>query len=791
MMNAIKLFLRSIKRSKASFIINLIGLSSGLACTFLIYLWVTDEMSVDKFHVKDNQLCEVMVWYQISGTQVTTPITPGPLAEALGKSIPDVAKSVAVLKSIRINTISSENKAFKANGIYTAKEFFDMFSFDVLQGNKEHLLPNESSIVISKDLALKLFGTTDNVVGKSLAFDQKEQFMVSAVVENVSAHSTIKFDFVLHHQLFERHTGIEFSWNESMASTYILMNDQSNIDQLNAQMLNWLEKEGEDIKKMKLFARKFSDGYLYGNYENGVQSGGRIEYVKIFTIIGIIILSIACINFISLSTAMASNRMKEVGMKKVLGAKRPLIIIQHLGESTILAFLSLFAALGLIALLLPAFNELADKHIALSWSIRIVVTFLVVTVLTGVLAGLYPAFYISRFEPGIILKDNLSNSLGGQWIRKGLVTTQFTVSVVLILLTLVLYSQFSLIQNRNLGYNKDGIVYFDMDGNVNEHREAFLSELKKKSGVQQASSIYALTTRSSFFGSDGSTGHLNWPGKDPNESINMNYRIVDYDMMELLGMEIKDGRSFSKEFSTQIREIIFNESAIKAMALKENPIGIEIELWQMKYKIIGIVKDFYFESIHAGKVKPMFLIQDPSRLNTVMVKVNTAGLDGTISGIEKFHNQFNPGYPFVYKFLDQDFQNLYATEKRISVLSHYFSGLAILISCLGLYGLTAFTVNKRKKEISTRKVLGASAFEITMLLYKDVSKLVLVSLIIGLPTGYFLANNWLEGFAERINLEPWFFIAAALLSITLMLIASGVQVVRALSINPAESLRTE
>jgi len=791
MLPNIKLYLRSIKRTKLTFAINLIGLSTGLACTFLICLWIRDEMSVDKFHANDDRLGQVMLWYQVAGSSVTSAVTPGPLAEDLPKSIAGVQKAAAVLNSIRINTLSVRDNAFKAKGIYASKDFFEIFSFEPQEGSKAQLLTNQSSIVITEAMALKLFGTTQNVVGKTVEFDKKEQFIVSGVLKEQPVKSTIEFDFALALPIFEKHTGIKLSWEEFMASTYVLMADKADIATINAQILKWLESAGQDTKLMRLFVRKFSEGYLHGNYENGVQTGGRIEYVKIFSVIGAIILLIACINFVSLSTAMASNRMKEVAIKKVMGSRRGPIIAQHLGESIMLSCISLLVALCMVLALLPSFNDLTDKQISLMPDLAMIGAFLGIALVTGVLAGLYPAFHISRFEPGIILRDNLAGSFGAQWIRKGLTVMQFAISVVFVLVTLVVYNQFSMIQNRNFGYDKDGIIYFDMDGKVIEHREAFLDDLRKLKGVQGASSIYALSTNSGFFGSDGSTGHLNWPGKNPEESISMNYRAVDYGMMELMKMQIKEGRTFSKAFRSTTGEIIFNETAIKLMNLKGNPVGTTVEVWKDKYTIIGIVKDFYFESINAGKVKPMFLIRDDSKVNTVMVKVSAGNLGGTLSGIESFHGRFNPGFPFVYKFLDQDFQKLYATERKISILSTYFAGLAILISCLGLYGLTAFTVAKRKREISTRIVWGASRVQILMLLYKDISKLILVGLLIGLPVGYALSSNWLDGFAEKIKLEPWFFILAGGMSFFFMVVAAGVQIRKAMKVNLAESLKTE
>jgi putative ABC transport system permease protein len=789
MKKAISSYLRGIKRSKISFIINLIGLSTGLACTFLIYLWVRDEMSIDKFHKNDELLYQVMINEEENGSVETSEIGPGVLADELVEGIPEIEKSVAVIDLQRVNTLSNKDKSFKAKGIYASKDFFELFSFNLLEGGSESVLSDQSNIVITKQLALNLFGTTENVIGSSIEFDKKEQFKIAGIADKIPAKSSIQFDFVLLLSVFNRHTGFDISWDESNATTYILINDKTEVADLNSKLQSWGESQGENLEDETLFVRQFSDGYLYGNYENGIQKGGRIDYLKIFSITGIIILLIACINFISLSTAVATNRMKEVGMKKILGAKRSSIIFQHLLESTFLAFLSLIVAFILVFLLLPSFNHIADKHIQLSLSIEILLAFFTIALLTGILAGLYPAFYISAFKPVMVLKGEIANTLGGGTIRKGLVITQFVISVILLMITLVVYNQFLMIQNKNLGYNKDAIIYFDMDGRMFNHREAFLSELRKQPGVRHASSIFSIT-KGGVFGAMGSTSHLSWPGKTPGEEITMATRRVDYGLIEVLALEMKEGRSFSEEFNDASPEIIFNEAAVKAMRL-ENPVGTTVEVWGLKPTIVGVVKDFYFESIQAGKVQPMFLIRDPDLFNTIIVKVNTSGLDRTIKSIEKFHSQFNPGFPFVYNFLDEDFQKLYSTEMKMSVLSRYFAGLAILISCLGLFGLTAFTVNKRKREISIRKVLGATGMQIVLLLYRDISKLVLVSLLIGLPIGHLIASNWLDGFAERIDMEPWFFIAAGGLSYGLMLVASGIQVLKALVISPVESLRTE
>jgi putative ABC transport system permease protein len=789
MRKAITFYIRGIKRSQLSFIINLIGMASGLACTFLIYLWVRDEMSVDTFHKNDAHLYQVLNWRKGSDGAITvkTP-TPPVMADYLAEKVPSIKNAVTVVNSIRTSTLVNGDKALKAKGIYTAKDFFKLFSFDLLEGQEKSLLSDLGNIVLSEELALKLFGTNKNIIGKVLNFDRKEQFVVSGVVK-VPANSTIRFDYILSLPIYTKHTGYKLDWNDNFGPTYILLKDNTGINTVNSQLLGLMEKAGADIKKQKIFAAPFSEGYLYGNYENGVQSGGRIDYVKLFSITGIIILLIACINFVSLSTAMATGRMKEVGMKKILGANRRSIIAQHMGESIMLAFISLLLSILIVVLLLPAFNTVAEKHIELHWSIDTVLAFLGITLLTGLLAGIYPAIYISRFKP-MMIKDNSASALGKQGVRKALVITQFAVSVILILFTIVVYKQFTMIQNRNLGYNKDNVVYFNMDGNVVGQRESFIAGLKQLPGVQQASAVYALQTNTSFFGTMGSAGDLDWPGKKKEEMVIMNWRNVDYDMVELLDMKMKEGRTFSKKYTTDVGQVIFNEAAIKAMGLK-NPVGKEVLIWKDPYEIIGVVKDFYIASIHNGNVKPLFMVRQPSEFNTIMVKVKGEELNSTLKRIETFHSHFNPGFPFEYKFMDQDFQALYSSERKVSVLSGYFAVLAILISCLGLLGLTAFTVDKRKKEIGTRRVLGAEAIQIVWMLYKDISKPVLIALLLGLPVGYMLTHKWLESFAIRIALESWFFVVAGGISLTLMLIASGIHVIKALSISPAESLRKE
>ena len=776
------LTVRNFNRHKRSFLINLTGLSTGLACAFLIFLWVSDEISVDKFHEKDSQIYQVMRKNHSEGRIEVSRLTPGVLADALVKEMPEVEYAVPIAYPQTTNTLSVKGKAIKSKGIYAGKDLFEIFSFD-LKGKKNGL-SDENNIVLSKQLALKLFGTIDNIIGKFVTFDKDQQFTIAGVADP-SPKSTIKFDFILSLGVFEKHNPmIKFGWGNHSPDTYVVLREGADIYRFNNKLDSLLKEKAND-EQNTLFARQFSKGYLYGNYENGIQRGGRIEYVKMFSIVGIFILLIACINYMNLSTALSSVRAKGVAMRKALGVKRGALILQYIGESVMMAFLALAISLLLVFLLLPSFNQLAHKQITIHFSMEIIFSFLAITLLTGLLAGIYPALHISRFSPILILSGNTGTIFRGPSLRKGLVILQFTISAIFIVAVLVVYKQFELIQNKNLGYNRDNIIVFDLEGKAKEHRETFLSEVTKVPGVLKASSTANIK---SFFGAHSTTWGVSWPGKGSNAT--MHYRIVDYGMIELLGMEMKEGRSFSKDFTSDRSKIIFNETAIKTMGLKENPIGTKIHFMGMEFEIVGIVKDFHFESLH-GQVKPLFMILFPDLLNTVMLKVRTDNLSETLKRLAEFNDGFNPDFPFTYQFLDEDFQQLYAGEKTVSILLRYFAGLAILISCFGLFGLATFTTERRTKEIGVRKTLGSSEFGIVRLLLGDFAIMVLAATLISFPISYLISRNWLENFAYRIDLEWWFFAGSGVAILFIALSTVSVQAIKAANINPSKSLRSE
>src|SRR5450432_3348191 len=509
-----------------------------------------------------------MVNAQNSNDIETIPQTPSLLAEALAKDLPEVEYAVAAIPVSwgSKTTLSVGDNTTKAVGQYAGKDYLNIFSWRLLLGEKNTVLSDKNSIIISKSLALKLFHTTDNILGKTIEWQHERPFTITGIVEGTPNNSTIQFDYILPFQLFLDANPDETKWSNSDPNTYIVLKKGAHIDEFNKKIAAYVKSRIKESNS-NLFARPFSKGYLYSNYENGLQAGGRISYVRLFSIIALFILIIACINFMNLSTAKASGRMKEVGIKKVIGARRRSLVFQYLGESMLLTFLSLMLAIVIILILLPQFNHITGKHISLALSVRIILAVLGITLITGIISGSYPALYLSGFRPATILKGKLKSSAGELWIRKGLVIFQFTLSVIFIIAVLVVYRQISYIQSKNLGYSRDNVIHFEipfeMDSVKLKRAATFLDEVKNIPGVINASSYYHNLT-----GDHGAIGGFQWPGKEPGKDIEFANLEVGYNFIETLDIQIKEGRSFSNNQNAH-NEIIFNEAAIQSMGLKD------------------------------------------------------------------------------------------------------------------------------------------------------------------------------------------------------------------------------
>ena len=779
---------RNFQRHRGTFFINLIGLSSGLACALLIFLWVNDELSVDKFHEKDAHLFQLLEQGETSEGVWVGEHTSGLLAETLAEEIPEVEYAVATRLREEGITLSIDDKYIQASALFASEDFFQAFSFDLTQGSRDRVLEGKNAIVISEALAMKLFDTTENIIGRTVNFQDDQPLRVAGIVADVPANSSLQFDFVLSFEKFKELEPTALDWNFNTTKVYVVLTETANPLAFERKIADFLQGRRENSIST-LFARPFSDGYLYGNYEDGKQIRGRIEYVRLFSIIAIFILLIACINFMNLATAKASRRAKEIGVKKAIGAKRKTLIFQFLSESMLMASAALLVAILLVLLFLPQFNEITGKQLDLPFTGVLIGSVLGIVAFTGLVAGSYPALYLSGLNPLTMMRGHTSgtsrNAAKGQWARKGLVVFQFALSVLLIVSVVVVYQQIDFVQTKNLGYEKGNTLYFDTEGRVSEQLETFLSELRGVPGVVNAAGIgQSIVDGTNSFTID------HWKGKPEGVDFpSFEMRPVTYGLLETLGIKMAIGRTFSSTFGSEDAKIIFNQAAIDMMGL-DDPIGEVISIGQTELEIIGVTKNFHFRSLHE-EVGPLFFVLRPSWTHQVVAKIEAGKERGTIDRLQEFYQVYNPGYSFNYQFLDEDYQALYAAEQRVATLSKYFAGIAILISCLGLFGLAAFTAERRLKEIGIRKILGASSFSIVCRLSGDFTRMVLVAIFIALPISYFVAQRWLQDFAFSIDLEWWYFAGAGLAALLIAWFTVGLQTVKAARVNPVECLKDE
>lgn len=785
---------RSFKRYKSTFLINLIGLSTGLTCTLLIWLWVSDELGFDAFHARNAQLYQVMEWSDEGGKKVVHDGTQGLLGASMVKDLPEVEAAVSMLNLAKHGhklPFSVDGKSIEQSGVFATHNFFEVFSFPLLTGDASSIFKDQNAIVISEGMAKSLFGSAESAIGKAIGwevFGKKRQSQVSGVFAKLPSNNSLVFDFVgSYEMLLQEIWPHGQKWNNEGAQTYLVLKPDTNVPKFNEKIAGFVKKYRPETM-FTCFVRPYSSAYLYGKYEDGVQSGGRISYVRLFSVVALFILLIACINFMNLSTAKSSVRIKEIGIKKAIGSSSGNLALQFLGEAMVMSVLATLLAIGLSILLLPVFNIITGKEIEFPYTPAMAASAFVVIIVTGLIAGSYPAFYLSRFQPVSVLKGQVLRSSGEYLARRGLVIFQFVVSIVLIFAVGVIYRQIDFLQTSNLGYNRSNVLYFNKLGAVSQNSEAFLSEIRQIQGVEKASSMQETMVQKTGIGGSSTYG-IDWPGKSEKDLIDFNVRSVDFDLVELLELPVLEGRSFSKEFSNESSQILFNETAIRQMGLKD-PVGKSVMMWQEPKIIAGVVKDFHLTSLHEP-IAPMVFRFSPAETSTIMVKIKAGEEKATLERLEALYKRFNPGFEFHFNFLDETYQAQYVSEGRISLLSRYFAVLAILISCLGLFGLSMFTVEQRTKEVGIRKVLGASVTGITGLLTKDFLKLVIGAFFIAFPLAYYFMQEWLGDFAYRIQIQWLEFALTGVVAITVALFTVGFQSIKAALANPIKSLRSE
>jgi putative ABC transport system permease protein len=788
--NYFKTAWRNIIRSKGFAAINIMGLALGLACSLLIMLWVNDEKSVDAFHKNISGLYQVYERNYYDGKVTADYPTQGLLAEELKRVVPEVeyASGFEYASGTGSNTFEAGEKIAKMNGMYAGEDFFKMFSFHLLQGTSSKALNMPGGIAISKNMADYFFGNTANAIGKAIRFENDEDLKVTAVFDNVPANSSLQFDFLRTWTDFVKQNSWVHNWGNTDPQTFIQLKPGVDAAKVEARIKNFVynykEKDKSNITELAL--QPFADKYLHSNFKNGYIDGGRIEYVNMFSIIAVFILLIACINFMNLATARSAKRAKEVGIRKVVGALRSTLIAQFVGEALLLSFISIIIAILIVGAILPAFNQLTGKHLNLPFSQPFFwIAIIILLLITGVVSGSYPALFLSSLKPVRVLKGSLKFSWSASFFRKSLVVFQFALSVFLIVAMIVVYKQLNYIQTKNIGYDRDNLVYIPIEGDLVKNYEIFKQKALSNTAIVNISKM-----RNSPTAIFHHTGDIYWPGKDANLTVSFADGVVGYDFIKTMNLQLLSGRDFSKDYGTDSVGFLLNETAIRKIGF-QHPVGSTITWGKHEGKVIGVIKDFHFNSLHEA-IEPLIMRLDENwTWGTILVRVKAGKTKEAIASLQKICKDVNPKFPFTYQFSDLEYAKLYESETVISKLSNIFAFLAIFISCLGLFGLATFSAEQRTKEIGVRKILGASSTNIVKLLSANFLKPVILAFLIAFPAAWYIMNNWLQNYAYKINISWWMFLAAGVITICIALITVSYQSIKAALVNPVKSLRTE
>ncbi|WP_080054701.1 ABC transporter permease [Spirosoma aerolatum] len=783
--NYIKIAVRSLLKHKFYSLINVFGLALGMACSLLIGLWVRDELSYDRFLPNAEAIHFVRVNFPTQeGDTVTNTVTPGPLQEAIANDIPEIA-AVTKLNYGPELLIKVGEKTAKEKGHYATEDFFGVFDLPALNGNPKAALHQTNQIVITRKIAEKFF-PNGQAVGKTLQLDNDKFYVVGAVIDNLPANSTLQFDWLVNWKVQEQDWMKK--WGNNSFYTYVRLKPHTTAAQAQAALSNIYPRfAGKNFETARPTLQPITDLHLYGDYKNGKSVGGRIGYVAVFSVVALFILLIACINFMNLATARSATRAKEVGVRKVVGAMRSSLIGQFLSESILTSLLAALLAIGLVWCALPTFNEVFGKQLTLNAAepaLWLIIAGLLL--ITGFLSGSYPALFLSSLQPIKILKGRLQFGSGPAFFRRALVVFQFSLSIFLIVGMLTVGKQMNYLRTKNLGLDREHVVYIPLEGEIAQPKkiEAFRQEVMRKPAVASAT-----TTMSLPINIQSTSGDLTWPGKDPKLETNISCMFVGSDFIKTLNIKLLDGRDFRNGSLADSTSYLVNEAAAKLMGVK-NPVGKEVSFWPGKGQVIGLMKDFHINSLHQA-ITPLILCFDTRNTSYLLVKTRPGQTQQAIADLEHLSKEFNPNYPFNYHFLDEEYESLYRSEQVVNKLINYFGVLAILISCLGLFALAAFTAEQRTKEIGVRKVLGASVSNIVGLLSKDFLKLVVIALVLASPLAWWALSTWLDTFAYQTKLSWWLFGAAGFLAIVIAFLTVSYQSIKAATMNPVTSLRSE
>lgn len=785
--NYFKTAWRNLFHNKTFSLINISGLALGITCSLLIMLWVQDEYSVDAFHKNSDQLYYIYE-RSFSGEKVEANYnTQCLLANELKAHIPQI-KYASAVETANSVVCAAGNKILKKDGVFAGSNFFIMFSYPLLQGTARQSLNSISGIVISRKMAEAFFGSVNNAAGKTIQYANKEDLIITGVFEDLPANSSVQFEFVRPWEAFMSQNEWAKSWGNNDPFTIVQLQPDANPAKTQAGIRNFLDRYLPVTKdsRIELALQPYHEKYLHETFINGVPARGRIEYVRLFSIVAIIILLIACINFMNLSTARSIRRAKEIGVRKVLGAARSRLITQFLAEALLLTFFAMLVAIFLTVLLLPAFNWLCGKH--LIFPVRQPVLWLCLLCLlliTSLIAGCYPALFMSSLLPVQVLKSKIKFGWRSIFFRKGLVVFQFALSFIFIVGMIVIYRQVNYVQTKNLGFNRNNLIYISIEGDLTEEYNLFKEKALLVPGITSVSRMLQTPTGYHHY-----KGDISWQGKAPDDKEPIADVSVGYDFVKTLQLKLKEGRDFSNNYGTDSTNFLINES----MTVKlndPNPIGKKLSWGTNKGIIVGVLKDFHFYSMHRA-IDPMVIRLDEKRkYGTILVRAEAAKTKDALAALEKLNKDINPKTPFTYQFADQEYAILYNNEQLVSRLADCFAMIAIFISCLGVLGLITFSAEQKTKEIGIRKVLGASVLNIIQMLSKGFLNLILIAASIAFPVAWWAMNKWLEDFAYRVSISWWMFALAGCIAIIIALATISFQSIKAAIANPVKSLRTE
>lgn len=789
--NYIKIAFRTFGRHKSYTGINVLGLTLSLACGLMMLLWVQDEYAQDRNYQNSEQIFRL--WRNFpndKGQLQTRAATPYPVAETLTKDFPEIEQATA-LRGLGNVTLKKGGETVVAEGAMAHFSWFDIFSIPLLQGTLDGAHEKIDGIFISQNLAQKYFGEDwkNGVIGQTIGVDSRDlgtgDLQVLGVYENLPAFARFDFDFMTNVKRFAKDNPRWTGWGGSAFWTYYKINPATDPAKIQAKITDLVQKNGGQ-KNLELYAQNIGDSYLYAQFENGLPTGGRITYVRIFFFASLFLILMACINFVNLSTVQATRRANEVGVRKVIGADKSSLFAQFMSEATLITLTSVILAVLLCEGLLPYANNLLGKTMYLDlMNGQVLLTLSLILGLVSFLAGAYPAFMLSSFPITNILKNKLGGNFSSNTLRKSLVIAQFALSALVLTSSLIIQQQVNFIKDKNLGMDREQIIQMEVPNKLRGKTHEFKTALLSNTAISQVSQI-----QSSPINVGRATDDFSWPGKDPELETRIQFINADKDLLETFKMEMLAGTFHQKEvIDTFTNKVVFNERAIALMGL-DNPVGQQVSLSDNKITIIGVVKNFHANSLHE-EIQPLAIFNNTGGVRALSIRYEEGKVESSLAHLEKTYGQFVTDSPIQFQFLDEVYNRMYKSELLIGKLANFFAFIAVFISCLGLLGLISFMADQRTKEIGIRKVLGASVFNIVGLLSRDLLKLVALAFLVAIPFTYYFTHDWLQNFAYRVEVQWWIFAVAGVGTVLIALATLSFQSIRAAVANPIESLKND